>query len=329
MAEYTGRKVAFSIARETTRGTAETIPDYTLNHMSLGFYPRAEKALNESALGVLARHNDSTTMHRWGEGDFELKAGDQSLGALLHAAMGSVSSGANADGSGNVYDHTFTMDESNSPASYTLFRKDPNVNEAFALGMITNFELNSELGSWLMLSGGFLSKAGATSTATPARITETEFKPKHMGIRLATNTAGLGAATDLATVQSFRLTIDRSVERDHTHGTDEPYDISVREYEINGEIVLRHTDQVYRDAFLADTQQAMRISIVNSDVTIGTAENPGLVITLPKVTFDNWEIDQGLGDKVNQTIGFKALYSTTDSSAISAVLTNLVTSYTA
>lgn len=329
MAEYTGRKVSFGLARESTRGTAEAAADYWLNHMSLGFFPRAEKAMNESALGSLHTQNDSTTMHRWSEGDFELKAGDQSLGALLHAAMGSVSTGDNADANAIVKDHTFTFSQDNSPASYTFFRQDPNVNEAYALGMISSLELNSELGSWLMVSGTAIAKAAESSAATVARISENEFKPKHMGIRLAANVAGLGAATDLATLQSFRVTIDRSVERDHEHGEDEPYDISVRGIEISGEFVVRHGDNTLLDNFLDDDHQAMRISIVNDDVTIGTAANPGLVLTMPKVTFDNWEIDQGLGDKVNQTIGFRALLDTASGAALTAVLTNTVASYTA
>lgn len=327
MAEYTGRKVSFGLAKEAVRGTAEAAPDYWLNHMSIGFYPRAEKALNESALGNLHKDNDSTTMTLWGEGDFEYKAGDQTIGSLLHASMGTINTAANADASGAVYDHTLTFDQSNNPASYTFFRKDPNIDEAYALGMVSSIELNAELGSWLMLNGSVITKPATAATTTVTRIAENEFKPKHISVKLATNVAGLGAATNEATLQSLRLTIDRSVERDLALTTDEPYDISVREIEISGEIVVRHADATHLTSYLNDTQQAMRISIVNDDVTIGTAANPGLVITLPKVTFDNWEIDQGLSDKVNQTIGFKALYDVTSASALSMVLTNAVVSY--
>lgn len=329
MSEYTGRKVAFGLAPESDRGVAEAEATYWLNHMSLGFYPRAEKALNESALGNLHKHNDSTTMTLWGEGDFEMKAGANSLGALLHAAMGSLVTSDNADANAIVKDHTITFDQSNSPASYTFFRKDPNVNEAFALGMVSSFELNAELGSWLMLTGSIITKPATVSTATVVRADEVEFKPKHISVKLAANTAGLAGATALTTLQSLRLTIDRSVERDLNLSTDNPYDISVREIEMSGEIVLRHSDAVQLTNYLNDTQQAMQITIKNTDVTIGTAANPGLVITLPKVSFDNWEIDQGLGDKVNQTIGFKVLYDTATAQAVSMVLTNTVASYAA
>lgn len=329
MSEYTGRKVSFGLAREAVRGTAETSVDFWLNHMSLGFYPRANKGLNESALGNLHKHNDSTTFDLWAEGDFEMKAGIESLPALLTAAMGTVVTADNPDANAAVKDHTITFDQSNSPASYTFFRKDPNVNEAFALGMISSLELSAELGGWLMVSGSAIAKAAVASAVSVSRINETEFKPKHIAIRLATNVAGLAGASDLTTLQSFRLTIDRAVERDLALTSDSPYDISVREIEISGEIVLRHSDAVRLNQYLNDTQQAMRISIVNTDVTIGAAANPGLVITIPKISFDNWEIDQGLGDKVNQTIGFKVLYDFDSASAMSIVATNTTASYAA
>lgn len=327
MSEYTGRKVSFGLAKEAVRGTAEAEADYWLNHMSLGFYPRAEKALNESALGNLHKQNDSTTMTLWGEGDFEMKAGDQSIAAILHATMGTLITSDNADANAAVKDHTISFDQSNSPASYTFFRKDPNVNEAYALGMVSSLEINAELGSWLMLSGSVITKPATSSTATVARINETEFKPKHISVKLAANVAGLAAADNLTSLQSMRLTIDRAVERDLALTSDSPYDITVREIEISGELVLRHSDAVQLTNYLTDVQQAMQITVENTDVTIGTAAHPKIVFTLPKVTFDNWEIDQGLGDKVNQTIGFKALYDVTTAKALEVVVTNTVAAY--
>lgn len=327
MSEYTGRKVSFGLAKEAVRGTAEAAATYWINHLSLGFYPRAEKALNESALGNLHKQNDSTTMTLWGEGDFEMKAGDQSIGAILHATMGTVVTSDNADANAAVKDHTFSFDQSNSPASYTFFRKDPNVNEAYALGMVSSLEITAELGAWLMLNGSVITKPAVTSSATVARINETEFKPKHISVKLAANIAGLAGATAIANLQSMKLTIDRSVERDLALTTDAPYDITVREIEISGELVLRHSDAVHLTSFLTDVQQALQITVKNTDVVIGTAANPGVVFTLPKVTFDNWEIDQGLGDKVNQTISFKGLYDVTTAKALEVVLTNIVASY--
>lgn len=325
--EFTGRKVSVGIGREAVRGTAETTVDYWLNHMSIGFYPRAEKALNESALGNLHKQNDSATMTKWAEGDFEMKAGVQSLPALLNAAMGTLITTDNADSDASVKDHTITFDQSNSPASYTFFKKDPNHTLAYALGMFSTLELSAELGGWLMVTGTVIAKPGVTSAVTVTRINETEFKPKHIAVRLAANTAGLGAATDIATLQSFKLTIDRSVDRDLALGTDEPYDISVREIEVGGELVLRYADQTMRDAFLNDTQQAMRISMINTDVTIGAAARPSVVVTIPKVTFEDWSPDEGLADKVNQTIAYKVLYDFDTANAMTVVVTNTVASY--
>lgn len=328
MAEYTGRKVAVGIAREATRGTAETAVDYWINHLDQSFYPRAEKALNESALGVLHTNNDSDTMHQWAEGTLEGKLGDQSMGLLLYAAMGTLSTTTHADASGAVRTHAISFDQSNSPQSLTVFKKSPNKTEAFPLAMITSFEITGELGRWVQFSAELTSKKGVTSTVSVARINENEFKPKSATVKLAANTAGLAGATALGTVQSFRLTINRNVERDHQLNQEDPYDISVRGIEVNGEFVMRYDADTYEAAFLADTKYALQLALTNTDVTIGTSANPSLTFTLPKVSLDNWEPDEGLDDKVNQTIGFQGLYDTTSASALTASINNLVTSYT-
>lgn len=327
MSEYSGRKIAFGLAKEAVRGTAESNPDYTLNHLSIGFYPRADKKINESVVGSLVKGNDSTTMTKWAEGDFEMKIGVDSVGAILHAIFGSVVTTDNADADASVKDHTFDFDESNSPASYTFFRKDPNINEAYALGMVSEVEINAELGEWVKIKGTALTKAGVASSATYSRIEEVEFKPKHISAALAANLAGLDAASTVATLQSLKLNIKRTTEADYALETDEPYDISVREIEVTGELVTRWSDQAQKDAFLADTQQALRINMVNDDVTIGTAAHPGLKFDMGKVTFNDWSPDQGVSDKVNQTVGFTALLDVTTAKVLTAVLTNDVASY--
>jgi hypothetical protein len=325
---FTGRKVAVGIARETTRGTA-VVPAYWINHLSQSIVPRTEKVMNESALGVLSTFNDSTQVYEWAEGSIEAKLSATSGGLVLLGAFGTVNSALNADASEDVYDHTFTLSNSNSPQSLTITRKDDVDNRAYPLGMINNFELNMELGDYIKFTADFLASSGSSSTANVSRIEEVEFKPKYASVKMAANLAGLSGATALATVQSFRITVNRNVERDHEAGSNAPYDISVRGIEVNGEIVLRYENATQRDAYLNDTKRAMEISIVNTDETIGTAANPSLTFTMPKVTLEDWNLDQALDDKVTQTLGFQALYDVSEAEQVEAVLTNLVASYTA
>ena len=328
MAE-TGRKVSVGLAREAVRGTAETSADYWINHLSQSITPQTEKVMNESAVGVLSTFNDSTGVYEWAEGSIEQKLSDESAGLMLLGAFGTVNSAANADASEDVYDHTFTLSNSNSPQSLTVIRRDAVSNKAYPLGMINNYDLEMELGDYIKHTADFITAPGVTSTATVTRIKENEFKPKYAGVKFAANLAGLSGASNLGTVQSFRITLNRNVERDHEAGSNAPYDISVRGIEVSGELVLRYDSNVQEVAYLDDVKRAMEISIVNTDETIGTSANPGLVFTAPKVTLESWDLDQTLDDKVTQTIGFQALYDVDEASQIEAVLTNLVATYTA
>lgn len=327
MSEYTGRKVSFGIAKEATRGTAETAVDYWLPHLAVNITPRRTKVMNESAVGSLAEFNDSDTFESYSEGTFEGKVEANSFPLLLLNAMGSLSSAENADASGNVYDHTITLSTSNSPQSLTLFKKDGVGTFAYPLSMITTLDVTAELGDFIKYSGSVTAGDETTSSVTPAYSAAIEFKPKHMSVKFATNTAGLGAASALTTVQSMRLTIDKTVERDNQFGQETPYDISVRAVQVNGELVLRHSADTYKDIFKADTKQAMQVSITNTDQTIGTAENPSFVFTLPKVTLEDWTVSDSLSDKIDQTIGFTGLLDVATGSILSIVATNLVESY--
>ena len=327
MAEYTGRKVSFGVAKEATRGTAETSVDFWLPHLSLSLLPMRTKVMNESAIGSLAEFNDSDTFESFTEGSFEGKVQSESFPLLLLSAMGGLTSASNADGSGDVYDHTAVVSNTNSSQSLTLFQADGVDTYAYPLSMITTLDINAELGDFIKYSGSIVAGDEIDSVVTPAYTTATEFKPKHMSVRLASSTAGLGAASDIATVQSLRLTIDKTVERDNQFGQETPYDISTRAVQVNGELVLRHSTDTYKDNFMDNDHQAMRITIANTDVTIGTSANPTIVLTMPKVTFESWSKDDSLNDKINQTIGFQALLDVTTGSILTAVTTNLTASY--
>lgn len=327
MAEYTGRKVSYGIAKEASRGTAETSVDFWLPHLALSLIPKRTKVMNESSVGSLAEYNDSDTFESYSEASFEGKVEAESFPLLLLNAMGSLSTAANADGSGNVYDHTVTVSNDNSSQSLTLFQKDGAGTFAYPLAMISTLDLTAELGDFIKYSGSAIAGDEEDSVVVPAYTTAIEFKPKYMSVKLAANTAGLSGASAITSIQSLRLTVDRTIERDHQFGSEVPYDVSVRAVQVNGELVLRHTDDTYKDNFLADDKQAMEISIVNTDETIGTAANPGFVFTLPKVTFEDWSKDDTLNDKVNQTIGFQGLLDVATGEILSVVATNLTASY--
>lgn len=328
MPEFIGRRVGVGIAKEAARGTAEAAADYWVRHLSLELNPRAEKVMNTSAVGVLDVNSDSAVTAEFAEGSLEGKLGIDSIGLILLNLFGSVSSVVNADVSGSVYDHTFALTQSNQPPSLSLFRSDPVDDRVWPLAMFDNWELTLELGGYVRFSADVIAKSGAAQAATVAYSDETEFVvPKHATVKQANDLAGLSGASAIATVQSLTLAMNRNNERDHQFGQNDPYDITPRGREITAELVLRYDATTQEDLYLADTKQALEIAIADTDTTIGTAANPALTLTAPKVTYNDFSREDSLDDKVTQTISFTLLHDLTAGYSLQGLLTNLITAY--
>ncbi len=319
-----GRKIAVGIGRETTRGTA-VAPSYWAKHLELDFIQKVEKAYNESSLNVLDKYNAADVMKDWAEGKLGGKITDRSFGLLLAAAAGQPLTSVQRGTSG-VYDHTAAQSQSNNSLSLTLALKDLNRDERYALAMLRSLEISAEVGQWAKFAADFLSKKPTAAAGNSvAYVAENEFKAKHLSVKLAANVAGLAGATPID-ARMMKVSIDRGVDPYFALGSNDPKDIYAQEVEIKGDFTLLFDSVAHRDAYLNNTNQAMQISLVNSDVTIG-ATNPALVLTFPKVNLSDWGLDQGLSKMVEQTIGFQGLYSQTDGKSWDAVLTNQVAAY--
>lgn len=327
MADGSGRLVHYGIAKETVRGTAITAPVFEfMQNDTPDFYNTNKSIQNTATVGVLNDVNAEETDSQWAEGKIPIKVTDKTIGLVLLAAMGSLSTGSNADGSGNVKDHTITQSQSNTPQSVTLFRKDGNSDQKFALGMLKTLELTGVVGDFIKAVPEFTSKFGAVATTTPAYVYENEFKMKYATVKMASATGGLSGATAIP-VKSFKLTITRDLNPYFVAGSLDPNEIFVQKFGVTAEIVLRYTDQTYETLTFANTTQALLLDLINTDVTIGTSAHPELKITMPTVKIEDWKIDQSLDKMVEQTLSITGMFDLASSSAISMILTNLQTSY--
>ncbi len=325
MTKFIGRQVSVGVGVESTPGTAVAPTDW-YKQIGLSFQRKATLIQNDSAMGRVERHNDSAIAEKWAEGAISGKISDVLIGYFLYQLFGSLSTEANADASGDVYDHTFTVANSVGAKYLTIVRKDPNSNRRYSLASFDEFEITWEAGQWVRFSGTLKSKPGATNTDNAAYTAEHEFTSKHVTIKRADTAAGLGAAVAIP-VKSGRLTFTRPTELYFATGSIEPTDANTLAFEVGGELVLQYNNADIEDDWYADTAQALLIDFTNSDATIGTAANPSLVFTLPQVKFSTFDISDDLDGIVEQTVGFGAEFNTDDSAMITALLTNLQVSY--
>jgi hypothetical protein len=325
MADVSGRKVSYGLAREGTRGVATT-PTNWIPLLTFDFQNKSDTIWNESVFGVLNKNSGSELVRDYAEGKLDGKVTDQTFGLLLYAALGTYSSALHA-GETLVKDHTFSQSQVNNPQSLTITRVDGNTDKNYPLAMLKSLEITVVVGEFVKYSADFVSKKGVAGTDTVAYVLENEFKAKYATAKMAPLQAGLGAAQAIP-MKSFKLKIERKVNPYYVFGSNDPNEIFVEDFSTSGEFVLRYTDQTYENFMFNNTVQALQISVVNSAVTIGTASNPSLTFTLPKADASTWKADMKSDGMVEQAIGFMGLFDFVSASEITAVLTNSkITSY--
>ena len=90
-------------------------------------------------------------------------------------------------------------------------------------------------------------------------------------------------------------------------GTVQPEDILNKLFTISGDLELNYEDRTWANYMLDGSYRALRLDLVNTDVTIGTT-NPAFRLDLSKVDFEGWEPEYGMDDIAKQKITFIALF---------------------
>jgi len=325
-----GRQFQIGIAKEASRGTAEASVDFYIPITEAQVDEMAEKVIDEQALGVIEDSIDSDVVKEYADvGSLKGYVTDDSIALILLNVLGSISTSANADGSGNVYDHAITVGQSAQHQSLTLFVDDPVGAADFkhALFMINSLTLSVELGKYIEFSASGKAKKGESATLSPSPVIEERFLPQHMTFKIAADQSSLSGASAVE-IKGLNLTISQNVEDDDVLGSTEPTDFLNKTLVIEGEIeAMWEGASTFKTPMLAATKKALRIDLQNSDVVIGSAANPQILIDLHNVTFQEVSRPIKVNDLTMQTITFKGHYDPTDAESIAVTVTNLQTSY--
>lgn len=329
MSKGIGRLFQVGIARETTRGTAISSAAYWIPFSELALEEKDTKVVDDMSYGVIEDTQGQSIIKQWAEGKLKAPIGDRHFPLILYSVLGSLSTGANADGSGNVKDHTITVGQTAQHQSLTYFLDDPLASADYkhANGVATSLEISYEMGKFLEYSLNIKAQKGVSTTNTPSTTAENRFLPQHVTFKLASSYSGLGAAS-AQVIKSLSLKFDNNIEDDFVLGSLAPADFLNKQFTIEGTLeAMWQNESDFKTFVLAGTSKAMRIDIVNTDVTIGTSANPEIKIDLAKVVFEAVTRPIKVNDMVKQTLNFKAHYSQIDTKMVQIVATNLITSY--
>ena len=324
MAKIIGRTGAIGIGSEATKGTP-VAAQYWIPVEGYSYDDKVEKIKNESALGRIEEMNASNIIKRWGEGDYDGKIFLNSVGAELVALFGQSPTSVQRAATG-VYDHTYALLNNNNHKSLTLAYKDAVEEESFPLAMLDSWSLDVAVDDYVKRTVSLIGKKSGAASHTPAFVNEVEFIPSQVSFKMATNQAGLAAASAI-NVTHFSMEVKKNVETIHVLGSDEPQDIVNKQFNVTGSIDLYFEDASYKTIVMTDLKKALRIQMKDLTTDLGTGHNPELYFDLNQVTFDEYERSWSSNDPLAQTLSFEALFSMADVAMISARLTNRIASY--
>lgn len=302
MTNIIGRLEDVGIGVESTRGTA-VAPSYWLATSDKTFEDRASVILDDSAYGVLGEHSQATLAKQWADGSLAGNVGQNSIGVLLVGLAGNVPTPSVSSGE---YTHTFVQTNSVTNKSLTVAFKDANQDLRFANAMLDSLKLSWETDKFFNFEAQFMSKKSASASNTVSRAAENRFAAKDSVIKIASTQGGLDGASALA-VRSASITFAKNVEDKQNLGSVDVADVLNKSMVITGTLEIYYDGTTYKDYVFNETERAVRLSVVNTDVTLANGSNPTIEIDLYRVRFSDWDRQRGSNDVVTETVNFTAL----------------------
>lgn len=325
MTKQIGRQVSFGIALEASRGVAESSADFYIPWMELTAENRHEIVNDEVSLARIEDSDGAAIVKKFGETTIKTKLKDVHIGALLKSLLGSLSSVAKSAPNAAVYDHTFSVLQSVSHPTITGFLKDANKDIAFANMLVDYLKISVDTTNYVLYEARLVGKSSASASTTVAHTTEKDFVPQMLVFKRATAQSGLDAASEVK-IRSLTLEIKQNATPEHVLGDADPNDILNGPLQISGSITLVNDGATFETLQSAETYNALRFDFIHTD-TIGSSSNPELKIDLHRCRISNYEQKRNLNGHIEESFDFKAFYSQADSKMITAILTNLQTSY--
>src|SRR5271168_3906151 len=211
-----GRLVQVGLAKESTRGTANTTAGYWNPWMDLTIDEKKEFATDSQAYGIIEDNVNLTQTKKWVARTLTGNLYDTSFPPLLYAMFGTYVKA----GSG-PYTHTFTVQEGAQHQSYTFLLHDPlsGVDYSYANGVIEKLEINFALKQFIQFTASLMAQSGVVqSTFSPSTTTENRFLLQYLVAGFAPSLAGVqgtltATGTAATTVNVTALSISTTLIR--------------------------------------------------------------------------------------------------------------------
>lgn len=318
MTKFVGRRGTLGVAFETTRATP-VVPAYWIPYATLSFNDDTEIATESQAFGNIADQDSYYVTLQMAQGDVGAQLYDQALPYFLGSLLGAkpVTTGS------NPYTHTFTISQTNTPVSLTLYWTDPDRSYIFPLAVVDTLTVAIKPLGMVEYTIGFKSKTARNWAQQTPNFTSigSKFLHQHLVFKTAANVGSLTAASNIS-LKELNFKISRNSTFDQVMGTVEPEDIISNQLSVEGDFTLNLQDDTYRNYMLGGTYKSMEINLLNG-------ASSSLDLRFPRVGFFQWDPDYTLNEIAKQKIQFKANYDSANALDMisTAVVINTKSSY--
>lgn len=241
---------------------------------------------------------------------------------LTGGTSSATATGGTIQSPASIKDHVFRLLNNNTHASYTIYGNDPIGDERAVHCMLDQLEIECLAMDFAKFSSTFIGKKLATTTAqTPSYTAQFPFLGKFATFKLASAFNSLDAAS-ATKIDRFRLTFSKNTVAYQAFGATDAESIHNQAFEVSGEFELLYNATTQRDLVTNSTKQALRLTLTNTDQTIGSSTNPSLQLDFPVVSFEEWDRTEENDGLVRQTLRFVAEYDVTRALTCEALLRN-------
>jgi hypothetical protein len=247
--------------------------------------------------------------------------------ALTGGTSSATATGGAIESQASLRNHVFRRANNNNHPSYTLYGKDDVSDEFAAYCMLDTLDLEVVVGDFARVRANFMGKKLGSASSTPSYTAQNNFLAKFAAFKTATNFNGLNAASAVG-IERMSLSIKKNLADYQAFGDTDVASIHNQRFDVEGSITAIYNATTFRDFITDSEKRAMRLTLANTDVTIGSAANPMIQFDFPKVSFNEWSRTPDNDTLVKQSFNFKAEYEPTRGVTAEAILQNTnVTGY--
>lgn len=222
--------------------------------------------------------------------------------------------------------HLFERPNTNQHNSATMYGNNPVQDTYTTFNMMDSFDINMAIGEYVRFTAAMRWKKvnDDGSPPTPSTTTENKFLATQANVYLASSYSWLDGAT-AESLQEMNINIAKNLTDEMVLGSDEPNAFYNQNFLVSGNVSGVFKDMTIHDLLTSGNKRYMRAELINTWVTIGSADNPTLIAEFAQASFDDFDKSSDNDGIVTLGSNFVWEYSDTDAFSFTIELWNEVT----